>query len=127
MKKPSERLSKNNETGDCQVRDALLIIGGKWKNMIMHALTIQPYLRFNQLKVNIPDISQKMLTQQLRELERDGLVNRKAYAEIPPRVEYSVTKLGLTLTPVYQVINQWQLLHMSEVIKSREDFDDSKS
>lgn len=84
----------------------LELIGGKWKGVILWHLT-QKTLRFSQLKRRLPGITQKMLTQQLRELERDKLVHRKVYAEVPPRVEYSLTELGLTLQPILQEMCAW--------------------
>mgnify|MGYP002713213950 CR=1 FL=1 len=109
----------------CQVRDTLLIIGGKWKSMILHALGQHDVIRFNQLKNMIPDISQKMLTQQLRELERDGFLKREAYPEIPPRVEYSITELGLSVGTIYQEIHRWQKRNYKKIEKSRVEYDKS--
>ena len=85
---------------------AINIIGGKWKPIILHMLS-EGTMRFGELKRNIPPVSQKMLTQQLRELEADGIVNRKVYAEVPPKVEYSLTDRGVTLKPVLQDLYTW--------------------
>ena len=112
-------------TDNCQVREALLIIGGKWKNMILYALGKLGVIRFNQLKRMIPEISQKMLTQQLRELERDGIIKRKAYPEIPPRVEYSITDLGLSMGYIYEAIHQWQQENHETIEKCRSEYDAS--
>ena len=76
--------------------------------------------RFNELKRLIPNISQRMLTNQLRELERDGLVHRKVYAEVPPRVEYSVTEFGMTLLPVLLELKKWAEEHETKVTKLKE-------
>ena len=111
------------ETDGCQVRDALLIIGGKWKSMILFALGTQGILRFNQLKQMVPDISQKMLTQQLRDLERDGLITRKAYPEIPPRVEYAITDLGKSIGKIYEAIHQWTAENFATIEQSRIRYD----
>ena len=113
------------DSDSCAVREAFQIIGGKWKNTIMHNLGKHDLLRFNQLKNLIPDISQKMLTQQLRELERDGLIRREAFPEIPPRVEYSITTLGKTTGSIYKKINQWQQKHMIAILECRDDYDAS--
>ncbi len=110
----------------CGVRDGLLIIGGKWKSMIMHALGQHEIIRFNRLKSMIPQISQKMLTQQLREMERDGLINREIYPEVPPRVEYSITELGLSIGHIYKAIHQWQQEHIKEIEKCRKEYDASR-
>lgn len=84
----------------------LELIGGKWKVAILYHLATETK-RFSELKRQFTGITQKMLTQQLRELERDGLVNRKVYAEVPPRVEYSLTERGGSLIPVLNLMCQW--------------------
>ena len=83
------------------------VIAGKWKPAIIYALVIKGTLRFNELRRLIPRVSQRMLTQQLRDLERHGLVHREFYPEIPPRVEYSVTKLGRSLHPIFRSVCNW--------------------
>ncbi|MBJ2128457.1 helix-turn-helix transcriptional regulator [Alteromonas sp. IB21] len=90
----------------CGVAVSLEIIGGKWKGVILWHLCHKT-LRFSQLRRRLQGVTQKMLTQQLRELERDGLVNRKVYAEVPPRVEYSLTDLGRTLEPTLRQLCDW--------------------
>lgn len=90
----------------CGVEVTLNLIGGKWKGLILWHLC-QKTLRFSQLRRRIPGVTQKMLTQQLRELERDGLVHREVYAEVPPRVEYSMTAKGDTLKPLLQEMCGW--------------------
>ncbi len=126
MKKDQNKTSKHVCSNDsCQVRDALLIIGGKWKNMILYTLGKHEVIRFNRLKVMIPDISQKMLTQQLRDLERDGLIKREAYPEIPPRVEYSITELGLSIGIIYKGIHLWQQENYKKIEYCRKEYDKS--
>jgi len=90
----------------CGVEVTLEIIGGKWKGVILWHLTHKT-LRFSQLRRRLPGVTQKMLTQQLRELERDGLVERRVFAEVPPRVEYSLTEEGRTLTPLLTLMCEW--------------------
>lgn len=85
---------------------AVNILGGKWKPIILHMLS-EGTMRFGELKKNIPPVSQKMLTQQLRELEADGIIKRKVYSEVPPRVEYSLTDRGITLKPILQDLYAW--------------------
>jgi len=107
----------------CEIRDAFMMIGGKWKSMILYVLSTQGVVRFNQLKKTVSGISQKMLTQQLRELERDGLIKRQAFPEVPPRVEYSMTELGLSLGPIYQVVHNWEQENLTEIYKCRRQYD----
>jgi DNA-binding HxlR family transcriptional regulator len=83
------------------------MIAGKWKPAIIYALVMNGTLRFNDLRRLIPKVSQRMLTQQLRDLERHGFVKRVIYPEVPPRVEYSVTKLGRSLHPIFKSVCQW--------------------
>lgn len=90
----------------CPVNTTLTIIGGKWKVLILYHLNTETR-RFNELQRLLPDITQRMLTLQLRELEQDGIVHREVYPQIPPKVEYSLTKLGLTLMPVIQAMHDW--------------------
>ena len=90
----------------CSVEVTLAVIGGKWKAVILWHLTYKT-LRFSQLRRRLPGVTQKMLTQQLRELERDGLLHREVYAEVPPRVEYSLTELGWTLKPLLGTMCEW--------------------
>jgi DNA-binding HxlR family transcriptional regulator len=90
----------------CGVEVTLNLIGGKWKGLILWHLC-QKTLRFSQLRRRIDGVTQKMLTQQLRELERDGLVHREVYAEVPPRVEYSMTEKGQTLKPLLGEMCRW--------------------
>jgi DNA-binding HxlR family transcriptional regulator len=90
----------------CPMLTTLNVIGGKWKPIVLHMLLSQT-MRFGELKKNIPPVSQKMLTQQLRELEADGIIERKIYAEVPPRVEYSLTARGTTLQPILECLYLW--------------------
>jgi len=97
---------------ECPVRAALSVIGGKWKPVVAYHL-LQGTKRFGELRRLIPDATQKMLTQQLPEMERDGIVARKIYHEVPPRVEYSLTKYGLSLRPVMAELCEWGKRHRS--------------
>ncbi|WP_315067736.1 helix-turn-helix domain-containing protein [uncultured Clostridium sp.] len=94
------------ELPSCSVETTLLLIGGKWKVLILRDL-INGTKRFGELKKSIHSISQKVLTQQLREMEEDGLVERTVYAEVPPRVEYSLTEDGMSLKPVLNSMFAW--------------------
>ena len=101
-------MSARRIASKCPIEKLLVLIGGRWKPVILWWLigSRRP-LRFKALRESIPRISQKVLTQQLRELERDGLVKREMFAEMPVRVEYSVTTFGRKLRPVLRVLDAW--------------------
>ncbi len=101
----------------CPAQFAVDLFGGKWKTGILYQIAIasEP-LRFNILRRKIPRITQKMLTQQLRQMERDGLVIRTFYAEVPARVEYTLSPLGETLVPIFETLCGWSGAH-SEIVK----------
>jgi DNA-binding HxlR family transcriptional regulator len=91
----------------CPVTATMKVLGGKWKPILINAIYHTSPARFGELKRSVTGITQSMLTQQLRELEDDGIINRKIYAEIPPKVEYTLTEFGLTLSPVIQTMANW--------------------
>ncbi|MES9995560.1 winged helix-turn-helix transcriptional regulator [Desulfovibrio aminophilus] len=91
----------------CSVELTLQVIGGKWKPVILYHLGRRGTLRFGQVRKSMPSITQKMLTQQLRELEADGMVHREVHAQVPPKVEYSLTELGLSVMPVLKELCRW--------------------
>jgi len=93
-------------TFGCSVEAALSVIGGKWKGVILFNL-LDGTKRFNELHRKLPGITQRMLTLQLRELESDQVVHREVYAEVPPRVEYSLTEFGMTLKPILTDLRLW--------------------
>ncbi len=95
-------------TKSCPVTRCMEIIGGKWKTIIIYLISIE-INRFGQLQRSCEGISKQMLTKQLRELEKDGILNRQIYAEIPPRVEYSITPKGETLFPILESMEKWGL------------------
>jgi DNA-binding HxlR family transcriptional regulator len=90
------------------VSEPLKLIGGKWKIAILHVLSMGP-IRFGELKRNLSPITQQMLTKQLRELEKDNLINRKVFDVVPPKVEYSLTEFGWTFEPVLVALCKWDL------------------
>lgn len=90
----------------CPVETTLMLIGDKWKVLILRDL-MPGTKRFGELKKSIGSVSQKVLTAQLRAMEENGLVNRKVYAEVPPRVEYSLTELGRSLEPILDSLKSW--------------------
>ena len=91
----------------CPVTATMQVLGGKWKAILINAIYHTSPARFGELKRSIKGITQSMLTQQLRELEEDGIISRKIYAEIPPRVEYTLTEFGLTLSPIMLSMAKW--------------------
>jgi DNA-binding HxlR family transcriptional regulator len=93
--------------GICPMPDIAQLIGGKWKLIILQILIFQGMKRFGELRKLIAGVTQTMLTNQLRALERDGLVSRKVYAEVPPRVEYSATLRALDLEQMFQAMHAW--------------------
>jgi DNA-binding HxlR family transcriptional regulator len=97
---------------DCPVAATLEVIGGKWKPLILFHLREGP-LRFSELRRVVPQATQKMITQQLRELERDGILHRKVYAVVPPKVDYSLTAYGQTLKPLLGMMCDWGARHRS--------------
>lgn len=99
-------MAKIKEKTLCPVTATLQLIGGRWKTIILYSLTAGTK-RFGEIAVRIPDISRKVLTEQLKELEADGLILREQYKEIPPRVEYSLTDLGKSLSSVINELEKW--------------------
>ena len=93
------------------ISKVLKVVGGKWKLLIIYHLTNNKFCRFGELQRKIPGITRRILTLQLREMEKDGLVHRKIYAEIPPRVEYTITKEGYALRKVYRQMLYWGANH----------------
>ena len=96
----------------CPIEATLAVLGGKWTPLVLWELRDET-LRFGELRRRIPDITKKMLSQRLQELEEDGVVHRKAYAEVPPRVEYSLTEFGQTLRPVLESMCEWGVTYLS--------------
>jgi len=91
----------------CPVTATMQVLGGKWKPILINAIYHTSPARFGELKRSVKGITQSMLTSQLRQLEDDGIISRKIYAEIPPRVEYTLTEFGLTLSPIMQAMAEW--------------------
>ncbi|MBU1004092.1 MAG: helix-turn-helix transcriptional regulator [Proteobacteria bacterium] len=91
----------------CYFELTLSVIGGKWKPIILYHLGLRDVLRFGELRRGMAEITERMLTRQLRELEADGMVHREVYREVPPRVEYSLTDLGRSLLPILMEMRSW--------------------
>lgn len=97
---------KKEELPDCPVATTVQLIGNKWKLLIPRNLRMRPW-RFNELQKSLEGISQKVLTESLRSMEADGIIVRTVYAEVPPRVEYSLSELGETMRPILDAMEQW--------------------
>ena len=96
----------------CPVEATVNLLDGKWKSMILWHLFSDGILRFNEIKKRIPNVTQRMLTNQLRELEEDGLIIRTVYAQVPPKVEYQLSELGKSLQPVLMTLKEWGDQHI---------------
>ncbi|MCM1035910.1 MAG: helix-turn-helix transcriptional regulator [Bacteroides sp.] len=116
---PQENLKKFACTESCPVRNVISRFSGKWALLILCVLAEAGATRFNSTGRAIPDISPKVLAETLKNLEADGFVTRKMYAEIPPRVEYSLTPLGQSLMPVVAGLVSWSLDHYGEIMAHR--------
>ena len=103
------------DSKNCPVEITLLLINNKWKIRIIGSL-LNGTRRFNEIRRILEDISQKVLTQNLREMEKDGLVNRKVYPEIPLKVEYSLTKLGYSLKPILDEMVEWGIKYEKNLL-----------
>ncbi|MGH7998818.1 MAG: winged helix-turn-helix transcriptional regulator [Brasilonema sp.] len=106
--------AQNHTRLTCEVETTLKVIGGRWKVLIIREL-MDGIKRFGELQRALDGITQKMLTQQLREMEEDGIIHRKVYPQIPPKVEYSLTPLGESLQPILFAMHEWGVKHLSEI------------
>ena len=108
---------------NCHAREVLARVGDKWSVYVIDVLGASGTLRFNELRGRVEGISQRMLTVTLRGMERDGLVTRTVYPEVPPRVEYELTPLGKTLRKLVRGLVEWSGAHLHEVDKARAAYD----
>ncbi len=109
-----EVFTYKNKSFKCTFELTLELIGGKWKPLILWHLGQYKVMRFSELNRTIPSVTQKMLTQQLRELEEDNLVHREVYPQVPPKVEYSLTDIGKSIMPVLKTMNDWGDYYVKE-------------
>ena len=114
---------KNTIIEICPVRNVIARFGNKWALLVILILSENKVLRFSELKKMIPDVSSRMLSSTLRTLEADGLVSRKVYPEVPPKVEYSLTETGLSLVPFIVQLTEWAQKHMKSIVKHREEIE----
>ncbi|MFI8926247.1 winged helix-turn-helix transcriptional regulator [Streptomyces sp. NPDC053474] len=104
----------------CGLDAAVDVVGGKWKPLILWALYAGGTLRFGELRRHVPGVSEKMLIQQLREMETDGIVHREVYREVPPKVEYSLTDLGQSLNRALEPLGLWGDANMERLVANQE-------
>lgn len=114
-----ESFDKHLKSEQCPARQILSTIGNKWSILILILLDSKEKIRFNELAKHLEDISPKMLSQTLRSLELDGLIERTVYPEVPPRVEYNLTKLSSTLLPHILALSDWAMENMDEIHQNR--------
>jgi DNA-binding HxlR family transcriptional regulator len=111
----------------CFFELTLLVIGGKWKPIILYKLAREGVLRFGELKRQSQGVTERMLSRQLRELENDGLIHREVYKQVPPKVEYSLTELGRTLIPILLSMREWGVAYEAhlggELLFSGEEYE----
>ena len=110
-----ENKKKYTDVNACHVRNIISRFSGKWSLLILCVLSENDSTRFNAIGKAIPDISPKVLTETLKNLEADGFINRRLYAEVPPKVEYSLTPLGQSLLPIIDSMIEWAVAHFSDV------------
>lgn len=113
-----KQIKKDFDMADCGIRNLLDRVGDKWSLMIIDLLS-EGTLRYSELDNKIGSISQKMLTVTLKSLERDGLIDRKMYSQIPPKVEYSLTPLGETLLPSITMLKKWAVDSQPAILEAR--------
>ena len=109
---------------NCRAREMLVRVADKWSMYVIHVLANAGPLRFNEIRRRVDGVSQRMLTVTLRGLERDGLVRRAMYPEVPPRVEYALTPLGSTLRDIVSELIDWSGRHLLEVDRARAAYDE---
>ena len=110
----------------CPVRNVVARFGNKWALLVILVLSENEPIRYNELGRKIPDISSRVLSNTLRILEADGLVNRRFYQEVPPRVEYSLTDTGRSLVPIIIKLTEWAQNNMKTIIEHRSKSEDNK-
>ncbi|RUZ79246.1 transcriptional regulator [Mesorhizobium sp. M7A.F.Ca.US.006.01.1.1] len=119
-------ISGGGNIANCPVREVIQGVSGKWRSLLMMALAEKPY-RFGELRRLVPDISQRMLTQTLYDLQRDGYVHREVFPTKPPSVEYSLTDLGRSMFGAFHQLILWAELNHDAVRAARADFDASQA
>lgn len=121
-----KEIKKDFDVADCGIRNLLDRVGDKWSLMIIDILSAGT-LRYSELDQKIESISQKMLSSTLKSLETDGLIDRKVYPQIPPKVEYSLTLLGATLLPAINILKQWAVDSRPAILEARNRMQSNKT
>ena len=112
---------------DCPAERAVYFLGGKWKIRILFSLLNNKIIRFGELKKGLKTITQQMLSKQLKELEIDGIVNRKVYQVVPPKVEYSLTEFGLSVMPILKSFSDWNKKNIRTIsLKLNKNFEENR-
>lgn len=124
MKKKEET---NSISEICPVRNIVARFGDKWSLLVLLVIHREGIVRFNELRRLIPDISTRVLSTTLKTLEADGLIDRKVYAQVPPKVEYRLTETGLSLIPLIQQLTEWAQANMKKVISHRKEYEASQN
>jgi DNA-binding HxlR family transcriptional regulator len=122
QRRADERIMYDAFMAACPTRQVFATIGDKWAGLAVNALATGP-MRHGELRTRIAGASQKMLTQTLRTLERDGLVTRTVTPSVPVRVDYELTPLGRTLVPILRALKDWSETHIGEILEARDDYD----
>ncbi|MDE5734598.1 MAG: helix-turn-helix transcriptional regulator [Duncaniella sp.] len=124
-------MRKKEETGSiiemCPIRNVIARFGNKWALLTVLTIGEQGVVRFNELSRLIPDVSSRVLSSTLRTLEADGFVDRKAYATVPPKVEYRLTEVGKSLLPLIHQLTEWAQANMKKVMDHRQEFETSQT
>ena len=122
-----ENLKKYTCINDCPIRNVVARFSGKWSMLVLCVLSDNDSTRFSAISRAIPDISPKVLTETLKSLESDGLITRKVYAEIPPRVEYSLSDLGKSLIPLIANLVTWAMENFGKIVEKNTDRNEGKT
>ena len=109
-------MKTKDELPDCPVATTVALIGNKWKLLIIRNLLVRPW-RFNELHKSLDGISQKVLTESLRQMETDGIITRTVYPEVPPRVEYALSELGESMRPILMSMQDWGNNYKASLVK----------
>jgi DNA-binding HxlR family transcriptional regulator len=115
------------QTTECPAERAVYFLGGKWKIRILFNLSQKKKVRFGELKKGLKTITQQMLSKQLKELETDGIVNRKVHQVVPPKVEYSLTEFGLSVMPILRSFSEWNKRNRQAIsLKLNKNFEENR-